>query len=323
VGIAVSGSINWELSHGGNFDPFFESALLNTYVKMPERDNNGTADSAITDVSATSDTYTVNAGSSFVEGHLVRGSGFTGGENNTLFRAQTGSSDTAVVAPASPGLADETAPPGTARLKVVGFEGASGDITADATGLTSTTLDFTTLGLTVGQWLKVGGTAAVNKFDTAALNTFVRVKTVAANDLDFDYLPTGWATDAGSGKTIRVFTSDYLEVGDSLKSITLEKVFTGQGTPFYINYVGAVMNGLTVQADAQSRLTGSFDTIGFTGGGDTTALDASPDAASTSLIMNTSTNIGRLLENGADQASPVWIESAGLTLNNNITPVGS
>ena len=43
-------------------------------------------------------------------------------------------------------------------LEVAGIRGASGDITVDASGnLTSTVLDFTTLGLTAGQMIHVGG----------------------------------------------------------------------------------------------------------------------------------------------------------------------
>lgn len=322
VGIGVSGGINWELSHGGFFDDAFESAMLSTFTKMPERDNDGTADSVITGVTSVDDTFTfADTGADFAQFHLVRTTGFTESANNSLFTLTSGSGTTAVIG-AGGTLTDEAAPAADARIKVIGFAAASAaDVQADATGLVSTTTDFTTFGLTVGQWLKIGGSNSANKFATTANNTFVRVKSIAANDLDFDYLPSGWSTDAAAGVTLYVFTSDYIEVGSTIKSFSMEKVFTGQGTPDFISYAAIVMNGLNIQADAQSRLTGSFDVIGFTGAESTTALDASPAAAPTNLIMNTSTNIGRLLENGSDQASPVWIESASLGLNNNLLPV--
>ena len=55
-------------------------------------------------------------------------------------------------------------------VKVVGFQGATGDVTATATGLGSTLLDFTTLGLSAGQWIWVGGDTSGVKFATAACN---------------------------------------------------------------------------------------------------------------------------------------------------------
>ncbi|TGV23899.1 hypothetical protein EN811_31160, partial [bacterium M00.F.Ca.ET.168.01.1.1] len=87
------------------------------------------------------------------------------------------------------GITDEAAPAAAARMKVVGFQGSSGDITATSTGIGSTTLDFTTLGLTVGQWIKIGGIAAGEQFATAALNTFARITAIAANALTLDNLP--------------------------------------------------------------------------------------------------------------------------------------
>ena len=76
-------------------------------------------------------------------------------------------------------------------MKVVGFQAASGDITATATGLGSTSLDFTTLGLAVGQWIKIGGSATADKFATAALNSTARITAIAATALTLDHLPHG------------------------------------------------------------------------------------------------------------------------------------
>lgn len=49
-------------------------------------------------------------------------------------------------------------PPANVELDVTGVQGASGDIEIDANGdLTSTILDFTTLNLTPGQMIFIGG----------------------------------------------------------------------------------------------------------------------------------------------------------------------
>lgn len=320
VSEAASGSIGWELSHGV-LDDFFESAMLSTFTKTAERDNDGSAASVITDVAAASDTFTVTSGTAFAANQLVRTTGFGESANNSLFKVVSGSATTCVVGDF---LADEASPAADARVKAVGFEGDTGDVTATASGLGSTALDFTTLGLTPGQWLKIGGSAAGEQFDTAALNDYVRIDptgTITATAIPLDNLPTGWGVDAAAGKTIRVWTSDYIEVGSTIKSFSLEKVFTGQATPSYISYVGKVVNTLNITADAQSRLLGSFDMIGFGGAEDTTSIAASVVDAPSDLIMNTSTNIGRVMENGSDQASPVWFSSASLSLNNNIQAV--
>ena len=139
-------------------------------------------------------------------------------------------------------LTAETAPPGTGRLKVVGFQGASGDITATAGGLGSTSLDFTTLGLAVGQWIKVGGTAAGDRFATAGLNDWARIVAISANALTLDNKPSGWTTDAGTSKTIKVWFGDYIKNGVTKTALTLEKGFLGQDTPTYIALRGMTVN---------------------------------------------------------------------------------
>jgi hypothetical protein len=125
------GGVNFELSYPVNDGPlsdWLRSLFYSTWLNTPERDNDGTADSVITAVTASSDTYTVTTGDAFVLGQLVRATGFTNAGNNQIFRVQSGSGATSVIAPSSPGLTDESAPPAAARLKVIGFEGASGDI---------------------------------------------------------------------------------------------------------------------------------------------------------------------------------------------------
>jgi hypothetical protein len=93
----------------------------------------------------------------FAVGHLVRTTGFTAAGNNGLRRAGAGT--TATVIKLAGGTVD-AAPAAAARAKAIGFEGAAGDITATATGLGSTALDFTTLGLVAGMWVWVGGPSA-------------------------------------------------------------------------------------------------------------------------------------------------------------------
>src|SRR5215468_5239744 len=120
-------------------------------------------------------------------------SGFPTAANNKLARVSA-SSVTTIVYPSATFTA-ETAPiPAGATVRQVGFEGASGDlaaVTVGGNGLQSTTLDFTTLGLSPGRWIKVGdGDNAGHSFATAADNGFCRISAVTS-------FPSTWCRRAG------------------------------------------------------------------------------------------------------------------------------
>jgi hypothetical protein len=55
---------------------------------------------------------------------------------------------------------------------------------------------------------------------------------------------------------------------------------------------------------------------------DTTSLDASPDAETTSAIMAAAVNVGRIAENGSVIANKNYIRSCTFTINNNLRNIG-
>src|SRR6185369_10204563 len=147
----------------------------------------------------------------------VLASGFATPANNGLFVVSS-SGSTTVVFPASSFTA-EASPPAAANIRVVGFQGASADLVADATSgnhLTSTALDFTTLGILPGMWAKIGGASAAFQLATAADNDFVRILSAVAHSLTLDRVPVGWGADSGTGKTLQVFLGDFLTNGSTL-----------------------------------------------------------------------------------------------------------
>ncbi|EHK56900.1 phage tail tube protein [Allomesorhizobium alhagi] len=317
------GAINGELSFPVDNSPFsdwLESLFCKEWVNTPVRDNDGTADSVITAVTDTTDVVTVTTGDAFVAGQLALLSGFTADENNGVFKCTTGSAT--VPAFLGAGFVAEAAPPAAARMKVVGFQGASGDITALAAGLGSTALDLTTLGLAVGQWIKIGGTATADKFATAACNGWARITAIAATELTLDNLPTGWTTDAGAGKTIKVWFGDQLKNGLLTLGQTIERGFMGQSVPTYIAQRGMVAGQGEFRFVTEQIATWSLTFSGLTGTQDTTSLDASPDDATTNAIMAAAVNVGRIAENGVPVGGPNYIRSATLTINNNLRPIG-
>jgi hypothetical protein len=326
VGERNDGPVNFELSWpvpDSFLSSLIESALNNAWENTPVRDNDGTADSVITGVAETGGVYTVAAGAAFAAGHLARFTGFGEAGNNGLKKITAGSATVPAVG-GSAGVVDEAAPPAHARIKVVGFEGESGDITALADGLGSTSLDFTTLGLAVGQWIKIGGTGSAYRFGAEALNGWARIAAIAANKLTLDNRPAGWTTNDGAGKTLRVFFGDRIKNGDTGKPKTLERGYLGQAVPSYIAQRGMEVNELTLSIEARREITGGVSLMGLGASVSNTPLDASPDPAPDSgiyRVMAASANVNRIGEAGGQLSSPNYVRSAQLRLSNNLREI--
>ena len=299
------------------------SAFYSDFTNRATRFNDGTADAVITAVATTGGVVTCTTGTAFVAGQLVRLTGFGVTGNNVVAKCTTGSAT--VPAFVGAGLTDEAAPAAAARMKVVGFQGASADITATATGLGSTALDFTTLGLAVGQWIKIGGTATGDKFATAALNGWARISgTITATAIPLDHRPTGWTTDSGTGKTIKVWIGDQIKNGTTQVGQTIERGFLGQGTPNYFVHPGMVVANQTYNFTLNQPITVANTFQGMGGSVSTSPQDASPDA---SLVLATyppfvtRVHVGRVTEAGTTIATPNFLRGMTIALNNNSTMV--
>jgi hypothetical protein len=94
------GGINFELSYPDDNSPL--SDMLRSAISTPGStprvfNNDGTADSVVTDAGTTANTYVVASGGASVKfGHLVRATGFTNSANNQIFRAASSSGTTIV-----------------------------------------------------------------------------------------------------------------------------------------------------------------------------------------------------------------------------------
>lgn len=319
---ASKGGINGEVSYPVENSPFaniIQSAMRNPWVNTPTRDNDGVADSVITGVATTNEVLTVTTGAAFVVGQLAKFSGFGVANNNGVFKCTLGSATVPRFIGA--GLTDEAAPPAAARVKVVGFQGAAADITATANGLASTLLDFTTLGLAVGMWVKIGGSAVGTQFATAANNNYARISAIAAAALTLDNLPIGWGVDAGTGKTISVWIGDVIKNGVTVYGQTFEKGFMAQPVPTYIVYTGECCNTLEFSLASRQQVKWAATFMGMGGSKSTATLDAAPDANTTPAVMAGNANVGRLAENGALLAAPNWAREFTLNINNNMRQI--
>lgn len=323
---AAGGTMSDELSYPDDESPdseLYRSAFFSTWSNTAQRFNDGTADSVITNVATSGTVVTVTTGTGFAVGQLVRFTGFGVAGNNGIFRCTTASAT--VPAFTGSGITDESAPPAAALMKVVGFQGASGDITALADGLGSTLLDFTTLGLLVGQWVKIGGTLDASQFaflvtagTTPRKQAWARITAVAAAKITLDNLPSGWTTDSGTSKTIKVWFGDRIKNGTAKTSVTIEKGFLDQTVPTYIVNTGMEVGQVSHSMTEGQKVTRQWTFMGMGGSQGTTALDASPDAQTLGRVMASHANVGRIAENGSTLSDPNWARSLTFAIDNGL-----
>jgi hypothetical protein len=138
---------------------------------------------------ANPDEYQVAATAGFKVGDLIQGQNFVEAANNAVNEVVAVVVDTSVEV-IDGVLTDET-PPADAQIVVIGVKATvADDVDVDATGLfpayVSATLDWTTLGLSVGELIFVGGDVALSSMVTAANNGWKRVRTISATRLEID-----------------------------------------------------------------------------------------------------------------------------------------
>lgn len=208
--------------------------------------------------------------------------------------------------------------------------------TTGGNALTSTALDFTTLGNGVqsGAWVLVGGSGAGDKFATAACNGWARIAQggVAANRLSFDVVPAGFAADAGTGKTIQVFTGDFLKNGTTIYAFDWESQQNGVTASMYEYFYDTLVNGMEMKIDGGKEITISFDLIGNQADPiSTTRYTGSTDTAPPTYgTMTATSNVGDLTEGGVTLMGGVnCMFSGSIKISNNINreavvgPLGS
>lgn len=209
-----------------DFGEGFAFAKASGQTSGPIHLQSGAGFNSLAAVSATGFSYTAIVGSTVPAGRLVFARGFSAAALNGLFLVTAGSTTSSIAV--STLTASET-PPQTqnASVDVCGVRGASGDIQLNASGnLTSTVLDFTTLGLTIGQFIKVGGALAVNQFSTSAYNGTARVVAVVANLVTLDKRSwTVGSADTGTAKLIDLLFGQFVRNVNVDDANYLERTF--------------------------------------------------------------------------------------------------
>jgi len=336
----VASDVNATGGFNHNVSPFNMNDLLQGFMFADTREK-GTEIVTAVDVDASNpDEYQVASTTGFVVGGLVKGFNFTNSANNALNLITAVVADTSVEV-ATGLLIDET-PPADAFIKQVGVQGTTGDIDVTTTGdfatYTTTTLDFTTLGLVPGQWIYVGGDSAGTAFTNDENNGLKRIRSISANALVVDKSESAMATEANTTATVQMFFGDVLknELSADIvrRSYNVERTlsFPDDASPSQIQsevLVGAVpsqivMNvptGNLANMDVSFVAIDSVQRLAATGPKQSSVLDPLSGG-----IFNTSSDIPRVnlsvISETAETVSPLfaYITEMTLTINNNLTP---
>ncbi len=236
----------------------------------------------------------------------------------------------------------DATPAAASTVTTVGFEGATTDIDVDVTGalpaLTSTALDFTTLGLVEGEWIYVGGDVALSSFVGANNNGFKRIRSIAATTLTLDKSVLAMTAETGTGLDLRIFMGRVLknELGALIKrrSYNLERTlgvpddsFPAQEQAEYV--IGAVPNEFTFNIPVADKLMADLTFVGAdheTKDGPTSLKTGSRPVLVESDAFNTSSDIPRVkmaLASSTDEAPTAlfaFVTDLTVVINNGITP---
>lgn len=261
---------------------------------------------------------------------------------NTSFGAATLTGGDADVTVAE-NLVTETPVAGAATVVVVGFQFAAADATITNGGVAfpvfgATAKDLTTLGLVPGEWFFIGGDALVEQFNTAVNNNFVRARSITATQITLDKSSTVLVTDAGAGKTIRIFLGRVLknELGTLVKRRTyqLERTlgapdesFPNQVQAEYL--VGSVPNELALNVATADKITADVSFVS-TDNEQRTAAQGLKSGNRPSLAeadaFNSSSDFNRIKMSlvSLTDAFPTplfaFVTDLTLTINNNVSP---
>jgi hypothetical protein len=207
----------------------------------------------------------------FLVNQLVFAKNFGVAANNGLKNV---TARTATILTVSNVLATEAAPPAAAQLEAVGYQFPAGDLVLSIVGativLTSASIDTSTLGLNVGEWMFVGGDAAGTQF---ALNApfYARIVGIngAAKTITLDMTFKAVVADAGAAKTVQIFFGKCLmnavnPANIKRRTYTLERTLGNDGSGNQAEYVlGAVPNDLTLNIAKTSKVTVDLGFIGM------------------------------------------------------------
>lgn len=294
-------------------------------------------------VKVTATGYVVDDETAYQTGMLILASGFTNAANNGLklitgLEDDNGSSEAEVLVS---GLVAEAVPPAGAKIQVVGIQGAAGEFDIDASGslpvLSSTTVDFSLLGIIPGESIFIGGDAVATRFTNAANNGIKRVRFIEGNQLTIDKSDAAMITEASTTETVRIFFGNVVK--NEQASLILRQSFqlerqmgapdTDQPNQVQAEYVlGAFPNEMEMVIESADKINCNYSFVAITNDHTTAAqgLKAGTRVAmEESDAYNTSTDFSRIKlalvsdTNVAPEPLFMFITELNLTINNNVS----
>lgn len=218
-------------------------------------------------------------------------------------------------------------------VDVAGYRAAVGTIAIDAQGnLTSTGVDFTTLGIVVGQQIHIGGQDLAHQFTNAANTGFARVAVIAAGKLTLAKKDAAFVPEAAAGLTIDILfgsfvrnvsvdNADFKEQSYQMELVS-PNLITG-GLTGYEYAVGFYPDALSLALPLSGKAT---LTLGFVGQNTTDPTNVRALNANNAKIggatgaFSTANDLARLrLEKIDETGLSTDFKSATLTITNNVS----
>lgn len=263
---------------------------------------------------------------------LLFARGFSTSANNGLKVAASGSTATNIRVDSL--TAEVPTATQNATLEIAGVQASVGDLDVDSSGrITSSTLDFTTLGLTVGQMIHVGGQAAGTRFTTAANYGFARITAIAANLLTLDKKSQAFVTEANTTSTVQLLWGRFIRnlAADNARYLTrffqFELATPGLGSAGQTAYEYPKDN-LCNEVSFSLPLTNKASMqLGFMGKDTIVPTTTRKSGASSPLVpvqrdaFNTTPDVARLRVQAVDETGiSTDFKELTLTINNNVSP---
>lgn len=164
-----------------------------------------------------------------------------------------------------------------------------------------------THGISAGQWIELTGSAGDDGYK------FVNSVTGQALTIGGQGISTSEDLDTGAF-TIK---GAYLRNGVTEKSFVIERRLEDKTK--YFNFLGMVVNSLSLTLTADSIITGSLEFVGYSGG--TGAIGATYSAAPANDVMNAVANVGEIMEGATlstTNLSGILVQEVGFTLTNSV-----
>jgi hypothetical protein len=319
--------------HTGDFVNGFLWALSKGTIT-----SGGVAVTKIVPTAVTTTAYTVPLlGNVIAQNRLIYARGFSNAVNNGLKVVDAAGSTTSIPVTGGGMVAESPAATQNATVELAGVRGATGDITISAAGnIVSTALNWTTLapGLTVGQWIKIGGAAVANQFTNTVNNGYARVTAISATTLTLDKRNATFVTDSGAAKNIDVYfgtfvrnvtvdNADYLERYYQFEG-AYENLNVTPGADEYEYAKGNLADELTLSLPLTDKAT---MTCKFVGTDTLPPSTTRATGASTPIIpvantlMSSTADVARLRVVGLDESGvSTFFKSAQVSIKNNVNP---